>query len=145
MMEAGLPAEVLATITTSNSSAVVASIIGDPRLRKLSVAGSTEVGRVLLRQSADALLRVRMELGGSAPSIVFGDADIERAADQAVLVKLRNNGEACTAANRFLVHRSLVAAFRDALGARFEKLVIGPGVEGKLVMDRSSTLRRLTK
>ena len=134
LIESGLPEGVLSTITTSRSSAIVSAIIGDPRLRKLSFTGSTEVGRVLVKQSAEALLRVSMELGGNAPFIVFEDADIEHAADQAMLAKLRNNGEACTAANRFLVHRSVRDAFRDALVARFEKVVVGRGTESSTTL-----------
>jgi succinate-semialdehyde dehydrogenase / glutarate-semialdehyde dehydrogenase len=129
LQESGLPRGVLSTITTSRSSAIVSSIIGDPRLRKLSFTGSTEVGRVLMEQSAKALLRISMELGGNAPFVVFDDADIELAADQAMIAKLRNNGEACTAANRFLVHSSVAAEFRDALVARFRKVVVGRGTE----------------
>jgi succinate-semialdehyde dehydrogenase/glutarate-semialdehyde dehydrogenase len=129
LIESGLPAGVLSTITTSRSSAIVSSIIEDPRLRKLSFTGSTEVGRVLVKQASTALLRVSMELGGNAPFIVFEDADIEHAADQAMLAKLRNNGEACTAANRFLVHRSVADQFSAALVKRFEKVVVGRGTE----------------
>lgn len=129
MQEAGLPAGVLGLVTTSRSSAIVSSIIEDPRLRKLSFTGSTEVGRLLIQQSATALLRVSMELGGNAPFIVFDDADIELAADQAMLAKLRNNGEACTAANRFIVHRSVVDQFSAALVSRFEQVRVGRGTE----------------
>jgi succinate-semialdehyde dehydrogenase/glutarate-semialdehyde dehydrogenase len=129
MQEAGLPDGVLATLTTSRSSQVVSSIIEDPRLRKLSFTGSTEVGQLLVRQSATALLRVSMELGGNAPFIVFDDADIEEAADQAMIAKLRNNGEACTAANRILVHRSVADRFTEALVKRFEGVRVGRGTE----------------
>lgn len=129
LIEAGLPAGVLSTLTTSRSSAVVTSIISDTRLRKLSFTGSTEVGRVLMKQASDALLRVSMELGGNAPFIVFGDADVEHAADQAMIAKLRNNGEACTAANRFLVHESVADAFSAALVTRFRGVVVGRGVD----------------
>ncbi|THG31528.1 NAD-dependent succinate-semialdehyde dehydrogenase [Naasia lichenicola] len=134
MQEAGLPAGVLSLITTSRSSKIVSAIIDDPRLRKLSFTGSTEVGRVLIQQSAASLLRVSMELGGNAPFIVFDDADIEHAADQAMLAKLRNNGEACTAANRFLVHSSVVEQFSAALVERFERVRVGRGSESGVTL-----------
>src|SRR4029450_1982005 len=101
--ESGLPAGVLNVVTASSSSAVSQPIIGDPRLRKLTFTGSTEVGRKLVEQSAEGLLRTSMELGGNAPFLVFGDADADAAGAGAVIGKMRNIGEACTAANRFHV------------------------------------------
>src|SRR5919107_2256458 len=98
--EAGLPAGVLNIVTSSKSSDVSKPIIGDPRLRKLSFTGSTEVGRNLIEQSAHNILRVSMELGGNAPFLVFDDADVDAAVEGAVIAKMRNIGEACTAANR---------------------------------------------
>ncbi|KJC64836.1 NAD-dependent succinate-semialdehyde dehydrogenase [Agreia bicolorata] len=127
LLEAGLPEGVLSVIPTSRASAVVSEIIGDGRLRKLSFTGSTEVGIRLAEQSARGVLRTSLELGGNAPFIVFDDADIEMAADEAVRAKLRNNGEACTAANRFYVHSSVLDAFTAALSARFENIVVGRG------------------
>jgi succinate-semialdehyde dehydrogenase/glutarate-semialdehyde dehydrogenase len=129
LVEAGLPDGVLSTVTTSQASAVVSEILADSRLRKLSFTGSTEVGRSLAEQSARGVIRVSLELGGNAPFIVFGDADIEHAIDQAVLAKLRNNGEACTAANRFYVHESVAEAFSAGLAERFSALVVGRGTE----------------
>jgi succinate-semialdehyde dehydrogenase/glutarate-semialdehyde dehydrogenase len=127
LTEAGLPDGVLSTVTTSRASAVVSEIIADPRLRKLSFTGSTEVGRALAAQASQTLIRVSLELGGNAPFIVFEDADIPAAVEQAMLAKLRNNGEACTAANRFYVHESVVEEFSHLLATRFESLVVGRG------------------
>jgi succinate-semialdehyde dehydrogenase/glutarate-semialdehyde dehydrogenase len=129
LMEAGLPAGVLSILTTSNSSGLVGAIMADPRLRKLSFTGSTEVGIALLEQAAPGLLRTSMELGGNAPFIVFDDADVELAADEAMRAKLRNNGEACTAANRFYVQDGVADAFVAALTERFWRIVTGRGVE----------------
>ncbi len=129
MLEAGLPDGVLNTVTTSTSSSVVSALIDDGRLRKLSFTGSTEVGQSLAAQSATSLIRLSLELGGNAPFIVFEDADVTHAVDQAVLAKLRNNGEACTAANRFYVHESIVDRFTSELVARFGQLVVGRGTE----------------
>jgi succinate-semialdehyde dehydrogenase / glutarate-semialdehyde dehydrogenase len=104
LIEAGLPDGVLNVLTTSNSGDVSSPIIADPRLRKLTFTGSTEVGRRLIEQSAQQVLKTSMELGGNAPFLVFSDADLDKAVDGAMLAKMRNIGEACTAANRFLVH-----------------------------------------
>ena len=112
LAEAGLPAGVLNIVTTHNSKALSATLMADERLRKVSFTGSTPVGKVLVRQSADQLQRVSMELGGNAPFIVFEDADVEAAVDGAMIAKMRNMGEACTAANRFLVHESVAARVR---------------------------------
>src|SRR5919202_6839162 len=101
--EAGLPDGVLNVITASSSSAVSKPIISDPRLRKLTFTGSTEVGRMLVEQAAPGLLRTSMELGGNAPFLVFPDADVDAAVEGAVIAKMRNIGEAGTAANRFHV------------------------------------------
>jgi succinate-semialdehyde dehydrogenase / glutarate-semialdehyde dehydrogenase len=129
MCEAGLPAGVLAVLPTSTSAPVVASVMTDPRLRKISFTGSTEVGRQLIAQAADGVLRVSMELGGNAPLIVCADADIPHAAGEAMKAKLRNNGEACTAANVFYVHEDVADAFADELTRRFDALRVGPGAE----------------
>jgi succinate-semialdehyde dehydrogenase/glutarate-semialdehyde dehydrogenase len=125
----GLPPGVLNVVTTSTTDEVVSPLLRDPRLRKLSFTGSTEVGRGLVEKSADQLLRVSMELGGNAPFIVFGDADIDRAVDGAMVAKMRNGGEACTAANRFLVHESVADEFTRALAARMGGLKVGRGTE----------------
>jgi succinate-semialdehyde dehydrogenase/glutarate-semialdehyde dehydrogenase len=127
--EAGLPRGVVNVITTSRSSEVSAPIIADPRLRKLSFTGSTAVGRALLRQAADGILRTSMELGGNAPFIVFDDADLDAAVDGAITAKFRNMGEACTAANRFIVHESVAGEFASRVAARVSSLRIGRGTE----------------
>ncbi len=101
--------------------------MADERLRKLSFTGSTYVGKMLVKQSADQLQRISMELGGNAPFLVFEDADVDAAVDGAMIAKMRNMGEACTAANRFLVHESIAAAFAERLGARMGKLATGRG------------------
>ncbi|HEY5187687.1 MAG TPA: NAD-dependent succinate-semialdehyde dehydrogenase [Solirubrobacteraceae bacterium] len=126
---AGLPAGVLNVITSSSASRVMGPLIADPRARKLSFTGSTEVGRTLVEQSARQLLRVSMELGGNAPFLVFEDADIEAAVDGALLAKMRNGGEACTAANRFYVHERVMDEFASRLTARMARLIVGRGTE----------------
>jgi succinate-semialdehyde dehydrogenase/glutarate-semialdehyde dehydrogenase len=127
MEEAGLPPGVLNVITTHSSRAVGAALMADDRLRKVSFTGSTEVGKTLVRQSADELQRVSMELGGNAPFLVFEDADVDAAVDGAMIAKMRNMGEACTSANRFLVHESVADDFADKLGARMGSLTVGRG------------------
>jgi succinate-semialdehyde dehydrogenase/glutarate-semialdehyde dehydrogenase len=129
LAEAGLPGGVLNLITSSSSSAVSEPIIGDFRLRKLSFTGSTEVGRKLVEQSAHQLLRVSMELGGNAPFLIFDDADLDAAIEGAMIAKMRNIGEACTAANRFYVDDSLGEQFAQRLGERMGSMKIGRGTE----------------
>jgi len=129
LIEAGLPDGVLNVLTTSNSGDVSSPIIADPRLRKLTFTGSTEVGRRLIEQSAQQVLKTSMELGGNAPFLVFSDADLDKAVDGAMLAKMRNIGEACTAANRFLVHESLAGEFASRLAERMGGMTIGRGVE----------------
>ncbi|MFE7722946.1 NAD-dependent succinate-semialdehyde dehydrogenase [Nocardia rhizosphaerihabitans] len=129
LADAGLPPGVLNVIPTSSAAQTVSAIITDPRLRKVSFTGSTEVGRRLLGQSATHVLRTSMELGGNAPFLVFDDADIDAAVDGAIVAKLRNMGQACTAANRFLVHESVVEEFTDKLTDRMAALVVGPGID----------------
>jgi succinate-semialdehyde dehydrogenase/glutarate-semialdehyde dehydrogenase len=126
---AGLPPGVLNVITSSSASRAMGPLIADPRARKLSFTGSTEVGRTLVEQSARQLLRVSMELGGNAPFLVFADADVEEAVQGALLAKMRNGGEACTAANRFYVHEALIDEFSAALSARMSQLTVGRGTE----------------
>jgi succinate-semialdehyde dehydrogenase / glutarate-semialdehyde dehydrogenase len=125
--EVGLPAGVLNIVTTSDSKSLSKALMADDRLRKVSFTGSTPVGKVLIRQSADELQRVSMELGGNAPFIVFEDADVDAAVDGAMIAKMRNMGEACTAANRFLVHESVAEEFAAGLGARMGALTVGRG------------------
>jgi succinate-semialdehyde dehydrogenase / glutarate-semialdehyde dehydrogenase len=129
LQEAGLPDGVLNVVTTTHSGAVCEPLIRDPRLRKLTFTGSTEVGKVLVEQSAEQLLRLSMELGGNAPFLVFEDADVEQAVEGAMLAKMRNIGEACTAANRFFVHESLAEEFSTRLATRMGALVVGKGTK----------------
>jgi len=138
--DAGLPGGVVNVVTTSQSKEVSAPIIADPRLRKLSFTGSTAVGQVLLKQAADNVLRTSMELGGNAPFIVFEDADLDKAVEGAMLAKFRNVGQACTAANRFIVHESVAAEFATRLTEKVKAMTIGRGTEpgvtvGPLIND----------
>jgi succinate-semialdehyde dehydrogenase/glutarate-semialdehyde dehydrogenase len=142
--DAGLPAGVLGVLTTSTSGEVSAPIISDPRLRKLSFTGSTPVGRALLAQASENVLRTSMELGGNAPFLVFDDADLDKAVDGAMLAKFRNIGQACTAANRFIVHESVAAEFAARVTERVRALRIGRGTEdgvgiGPLINDGAVT------
>jgi succinate-semialdehyde dehydrogenase/glutarate-semialdehyde dehydrogenase len=125
----GLPAGVLNVITASSSGRVMEPVIRDPRTRKLSFTGSTEVGRALMAQASEQLLRVSMELGGNAPFLVFDDADVDHALEGAMVAKMRNIGEACTAANRFYVHESLATEFAGGLAGLMGSLKIGRGTE----------------
>ncbi len=129
LTEAGLPPGVLNLVGTSDTGAVMEPLIRDPRLRKLTFTGSTPVGRKLVEQSAEGLLRVSMELGGNAPFVVFDDADLDAAVKGAMLAKMRNIGEACTAANRFIVHESVADEFSRRLAERMGALVVGRGTE----------------
>jgi succinate-semialdehyde dehydrogenase / glutarate-semialdehyde dehydrogenase len=127
--EAGLPGGVLNVVTARSSGSVMEPVIKDPRTRKLSFTGSTEVGRRLIGQAADQVLRVSMELGGNAPFLVFDDADLDAAVDGAMVAKMRNIGEACTAANRFHVADALAGEFAQRLAERMGALKIGRGTE----------------
>jgi len=127
--EVGLPPGVLNVITSSSSSEVSKPIISDPRLRKLTFTGSTEVGRKLVEQSAEGLLRTSMELGGNAPFLVFPDADVDAAVEGALVAKMRNMGEACTAANRFHVADRVADEFAEKLAAKLGSLKVGRGTE----------------
>ena len=138
--ECGLPPGVLNVITSSSSSDVSAPILGDGRLRKLSFTGSTEVGRKLIEQSAQSVLRVSMELGGNAPFLIFDDADLDAALEGAMIAKMRNVGEACTAANRFHVAEPVADEFASRLAERMGSLKVGRGLDesvdvGPLVDD----------
>ncbi|MBX7450729.1 NAD-dependent succinate-semialdehyde dehydrogenase [Mycolicibacterium sp. 3033] len=134
MDEAGLPKGVLSILPTSNPGGVTEALIDDGRLRKLTFTGSTGVGKALVKQSADKLLRTSMELGGNAPFIVFDDADVDAAVDGAILAKMRNGGEACTAANRFHVANAVREEFTEKLVKRMSEFTLGKG------LDSSSTL-----
>src|SRR5450755_841943 len=129
LTECGVPAGVVNVITTSRTGDVIEPIIRDPRLRKLTFTGSTSVGRRLVEQSAEQLLRVSMELGGNAPFLVFQDADVDAAVEGAMLAKMRNIGEACTAANRFLVHESVAEEFSAKFAAKMAGMAIGRGTQ----------------
>jgi succinate-semialdehyde dehydrogenase/glutarate-semialdehyde dehydrogenase len=126
--EAGLPAGVVNVITTSTSSATSAPIISDARLRKITFTGSTQVGVMLLEQSAKRVLRTSMELGGNAPFLVFEDADVDAAVNGAMLAKMRNIGQACTAANRFIVHEAVADEFGQKFAERMSALKLGRGL-----------------
>lgn len=132
--EAGLPVGVVNVITTSTSSATSAPIISDRRLRKITFTGSTQVGRVLLKQSADRILRSSMELGGNAPFLVFDDANLDAAVEGAMLAKMRNIGQACTAANRFIVHESVADEFATKLASKMADLKLGRGIDDGTTM-----------
>ncbi|HEY4452546.1 MAG TPA: NAD-dependent succinate-semialdehyde dehydrogenase [Solirubrobacteraceae bacterium] len=127
--QAGLPGGVLNVITAKRSGAVIEPLLSDSRTRKLSFTGSTEVGRKLIEQSAQQILRVSMELGGNAPFLVFADADLDAAVEGALLAKMRNVGEACTAANRFHVHESVADEFARRLAERMGAMRVGRGTE----------------
>ena len=127
MREAGLPDGVLNVVTTSRTGEVVAALMADERLRKVSFTGSTAVGRTLLAQASQNVLRTSMELGGNAPFIVFEDADIPAAVEGAYAAKMRNMGEACTAANRIIVHEDVAEEFTRAFVERMEATVVGDG------------------
>lgn len=127
--EAGVPKGVVNVLPSRRTRPVVDAMLHDPRVRVVSFTGSTSVGRTLLRASADQVLKPAMELGGNAPLIVFDDADLDLAVEGAMLAKMRNLGEACTAANRFYVHESLVDAFSEKFTARMSDLRVGNGLE----------------
>lgn len=127
--DAGLPAGVLSILPTSSSRAITGPVIADSRLRKITFTGSTEVGKDLVRQSADRLLRTSMELGGNAPFLVFDDANVDEAVDGAMAAKMRNGGEACTAANRFFIANAVLDEFTEKFTARIAKLTTGHGLD----------------
>ncbi|NQX06482.1 NAD-dependent succinate-semialdehyde dehydrogenase [Rathayibacter sp. VKM Ac-2856] len=143
LAEAGVPDGVVNVVTTSSAGAVSEPILSDPRLSKLSFTGSTPVGRTLLQQAAEGVLRTSMELGGNAPFVVFEDADLDRAVEGAMLAKFRNIGQACTAANRFFVHESVAEEFAARVTERVRALTVGRGTEpgvgiGPLIDDRAT-------
>jgi succinate-semialdehyde dehydrogenase/glutarate-semialdehyde dehydrogenase len=137
-----VPAGVVNVLPARRSGAVVSAMLHDPRVRKLSFTGSTEVGRVLLREAADQVINCSMELGGNAPFLVLDDADLDAAVDGAMIAKMRNAGEACTAANRFYVHADVADEFSRRLAERMGALRVGPGTSddtevGPLVNEES--------
>ncbi|MBB4846243.1 succinate-semialdehyde dehydrogenase/glutarate-semialdehyde dehydrogenase [Paucibacter oligotrophus] len=127
LAEAGVPDGVVNVLTSSKAGPLVSTMLHDPRVRKLSFTGSTPVGRTLLKQAADQVINCSMELGGNAPFLVFEDADLDAAIDGAMVAKMRNGGEACTAANRFYVHRSVIGEFTVRFAARMSALTMGVG------------------
>jgi succinate-semialdehyde dehydrogenase/glutarate-semialdehyde dehydrogenase len=129
LAEAGAPDGVINVLTSRKSGATVSAMLHDPRVRKLSFTGSTEVGRILLREAADNVISCSMELGGNAPFIIFDDADIPAAVEGALIAKMRNGGEACTAANRFYVHEAVADEFTKTFAARLAALKVGPGLD----------------
>jgi succinate-semialdehyde dehydrogenase / glutarate-semialdehyde dehydrogenase len=131
LQEAGVPDGVVNVITTSTPSEVVNAMLHDSRVRKLSFTGSTEVGRILLRNAADRVVNCSMELGGNAPFIVFDDADLDAAVEGAMVAKMRNGGEACTAANRFYVQRNVYEAFTTRFAERMAAVMVGDGIDTK--------------
>jgi len=128
LTEVGVPAGVVNVIASSRPAEITEPLLADPRLRKLSFTGSTQVGRTLLAQAAQNVLRTSMELGGNAPFLIFDDADLDAAVDGAMTAKFRNIGQACTAANRFIVHASLAEEFTARVTARVEKMTVGSGL-----------------
>jgi succinate-semialdehyde dehydrogenase / glutarate-semialdehyde dehydrogenase len=129
LAEAGVPDGVINVLPSRRSGAVVSAMLHDPRVRKVSFTGSTEVGRVLLAQAADQVVNTSMELGGNAPFVVFADADLDAALDGAMVAKMRNAGEACTAANRFYVEAAVAEEFSRRLAERMAALRVGPGTD----------------
>src|SRR5579864_3087548 len=127
--EAGLPGGVLNLVTSHSSGATMGPLISDPRLRKLSFTGSTEVGRKLMEQASENLLRLSMELGGNAPFIVFDDADVDAAVQGAMIAKMRNIGEACTSANRFHISDKVAGEFAQRLAEKIGAMKVGRGTE----------------
>ncbi|MCS5480051.1 NAD-dependent succinate-semialdehyde dehydrogenase [Corynebacterium sp. YIM 101645] len=142
MLDAGLPAGVLNVVSSSSASGISTPIMADPRLRKVSFTGSTPVGKTLMKAAADNVLRTSMELGGNAPFLVFADADLDEAVEGAMGAKMRNIGEACTAANRFIVHESVAEEFAQKFAERIAGLTVGNGLDetvtvGPLVEEKA--------
>jgi succinate-semialdehyde dehydrogenase/glutarate-semialdehyde dehydrogenase len=129
LREAGVPPGVVNVVCTQKAGPLVGAMLADPRVRKLSFTGSTEVGRVLLETAAKTITNCSMELGGNAPFLIFEDADLDAAIEGAFLAKMRNGGEACTAANRFYVHEAVADEFTSRFADRLSKLAVGPGLD----------------
>jgi len=134
MEEAGVPGGVINVVPSRRSGPVVEAMLKDPRVRVVSFTGSTEVGRKLLHAAADNVVKPAMELGGNAPFIVFDDADVDAAIDGAMIAKMRNMGEACTAANRFYVHEKVHDEFAKKLTARMQSLKVGNGLDDGVML-----------
>jgi succinate-semialdehyde dehydrogenase/glutarate-semialdehyde dehydrogenase len=145
MDEAGLPKGVLSVLPTNNPGELSTALMDDGRLRKLTFTGSTEVGRSLAKQGGDKLLRMSMELGGNAPFVVFEDADVDAAVDGAILAKMRNGGEACTAANRFHVANSVREEFTEKLVKRMSEFTLGNGLDPKASLGPLINSKQLKK
>jgi succinate-semialdehyde dehydrogenase / glutarate-semialdehyde dehydrogenase len=129
LREAGVPPGVVNVVCTQKAGPLVGAMLADPRVRKLSFTGSTEVGRVLLETASKTVTNCSMELGGNAPFLIFEDADLDAAIEGALLAKMRNGGEACTAANRFYVHEAVADEFTSRFADRLSKLAVGPGLD----------------
>jgi len=141
---AGIPAGVLNIVTTSDASSTGKEFCENPTVRKLTFTGSTAVGRILLRQAADQVMKCSMELGGNAPFIVFDDADLDAAVDGAIMCKFRNNGQTCVCANRIYVQAGVYEAFTDKLTAKLKEMKVGDGLEdgtafGPLINEKAAT------
>jgi succinate-semialdehyde dehydrogenase/glutarate-semialdehyde dehydrogenase len=145
MAEAGLPAGVLSVLPTSRPGELTTALIDDGRLRKLTFTGSTGVGKALAKQGSDKLLRLSMELGGNAPFLVFDDADVDAAVEGAVLAKMRNGGEACTAANRFHVANAVRAEFTDKFVKRMGEFTLGAGLDSSSTLGPLISAKQLAK
>jgi len=143
--EAGVPPGVVNVLTTSQPGPVVAAILADPRVRKLSFTGSTQVGRLLLAEAAKSVVSCSMELGGNAPFLVFDDANLPSALDGAMVAKMRNAGEACTAANRFYVQDGIYEAFVAGLTERMAALRVGPGTDAMTQCGPMITAKSVAK
>ena len=129
LAEAGVPPGVMNVVPSRRSSEVVSALLHNPLVRKLSFTGSTEVGRALLREASDCIVDCSMELGGNAPFLIFDDADIDAAVKGAMIAKMRNGGEACTAANRFYAHELIYEEFTEKFSAAMADMKVGPGLE----------------
>ncbi|RYB92256.1 NAD-dependent succinate-semialdehyde dehydrogenase [Nocardioides glacieisoli] len=146
LAEAGVPDGVVNVVPTTDAAGVVGAWLADERVRKVSFTGSTGVGRMLLHQAADRVLNSSMELGGNAPFIVTEDADLDAAVTGAMIAKFRNGGQACTAANRFYVHRDVAFDFTARLVAEVEKLTVGPAADGCAIgpLISAASVQRVT-
>jgi succinate-semialdehyde dehydrogenase/glutarate-semialdehyde dehydrogenase len=142
---AGVPKGVVNLILPSSVGSSISKILHDPRVRNLSFTGSTEVGRILLREASDRVIRCSMELGGNAPFVVLDDADVASAVQGLMVAKMRNGGAACTAANRVYVHRSIASQFTAEFTKAMAALVLGPGMESGITLGASVSLKERNK
>jgi succinate-semialdehyde dehydrogenase/glutarate-semialdehyde dehydrogenase len=145
MNRAGLPKGVLNFILPSKTGAMISRILHDKRVRNLSFTGSTEVGRILIKEAADCVIRTSMELGGNAPFLVFDDADVDQAVAGAMIAKMRNGGSACTAANRFLVQRNIAPAFTEKFAAAMSSLKMADGLSEGAQLGASVSIKERDK